>query len=149
MFSNQKKSFIKSKWFYGILVLFLFGFGIWVNYDTDSQNVNTVTEVSEETERQIQENASVVDSLGQETEEKQSEDSTAQTGEEQQTYYLIKAVEDVVKVFYYDENGQETLYQITTVPYQLLSTEDQKLLSEGVRVEDETELANFLENFDS
>ncbi len=149
MFSNQKKRFIKSKWFYGLLVLFLLAFGIWVNYDGNSQNVNTVTEVSEKTQNQTQESQPVVDSLDQETTEKESENEAAQTEEKQQTYYLIKEVEDVVKVFYCDENGQEDLYQITTVPFQLLSTEDQQLLSEGVRVEDENELADFLENFDS
>ena len=149
MFSNQKKGFIKSKWFYGLLVLFLLAFGIWVNYDGNSQNVNTVTEVSEKTQNQTQESQPVVDSLDQETTEKESENEAAQTEEKQQTYYLIKEVEDVVKVFYCDENGQEDLYQITTVPFQLLRTEDQQLLSEGVRVEDENELADFLENFDS
>ena len=149
MFSNQKKGFIKSKWFYGLLVLFLLAFGIWVNYDGNSQNVNTVTEVSEKTQNQTQESQPVVDSLDQETTEKESENEAAQTEEKQQTYYMIKEVEDVVKVFYCDENGQEDLYQITTVPFQLLSTEDQQLLSEGVRVEDENELADFLENFDS
>ena len=149
MFSNQKKGFIKSKWFYGLLVLFLLAFGIWVNYDGNSQNVNTVTEVSEKTQNQTQESQPVVDSLDQETTEKESENEAAQTEEKQQTYYLIKEGEDVVKVLYCDENGQEDLYQITTVPFQLLSTEDQQLLSEGVRVEDENELADFLENFDS
>ena len=149
MFSNQKKGFIKSKWFYGLLILFLLAFGIWVNYDGNSQNVNTVTEVSEKTQNQTQESQPVVDSLDQETTEKESENEAAQTEEKQQTYYLIKEVEDVVKVFYCDENGQEDLYQSTTVPCQLLSTEDQLLLSEGVRVEDENELADFLENFDS
>ena len=149
MFSNQKKGFIKSKWFYGLLILFLLAFGIWVNYDGNSQNVNTVTEVSEKTQNQTQESQPVVDSLDQETTEKESENEAAQTEEKQQTYYLIKEVEDVVKVFYCDENGQEDLYQITTVPFQLLRTEDQQLLSEGVRVEDENELADFLENFDS
>ena len=149
MFSNQKKGFIKSKWFYGLLVLFLLAFGIWVNYDGNSQNVNTVTELSEKTHNQTQERQPVVDRLDHETNEKESENEAAQTEEKQQTYYLIKEVEDVVKVFYCDENGQEDLYQITTVPFQLLSTEDQQLLSEGVRVEDENELADFLENFDS
>ena len=149
MFSNQKKGFIRSKWFYGLLVLFLLGFGIWVNYDGDSQKVNTVTEVSEKTQSPAQESHPVTDSLDQETTEKKSENETVQTEEKQQTYYLIKEVEDVVKVFYCDENGQEVLYQITTVPFQLLSTEDQQLLSEGVRVKDENELADFLENFDS
>lgn len=149
MFSNQKKGFMKSKWFYGLIVLFLLGFGVWVNYDGDSQKVNTAAEVSEKTQQQTRENRPVVDSLNQETTEKESEDATIQTEEKQQTYYLIKEVEDVVKVFYCDENGQEDLYQITTVPFQLLSSEDQQLLSEGVRVEDENELADFLENFDS
>ena len=105
MFSNQKKGFIKSKWFYGLLVLFLLAFGIWVNYDGNSQNVNTVTEVSEKTQNQTQESQPVVDSLDQETTEKESENEAAQTEEKQQTYYLIKEVEDVVKVFYCDENG--------------------------------------------
>ena len=86
MFSNQKKGFIKSKWFYGLLVLFLLALGIWVNYDGNSQNVNTVTEVSEKTQNQTQESQPVVDSLDQDTTEKESENEAAQTDEKQQTY---------------------------------------------------------------
>lgn len=150
MFSNQKKSFFKSKWFYGILVLFLLGFGIWVNYDGESQKVNIMTEVSEDSQMETREDVSTAKKeQQQEPSEAMSAEETGQSDKTQQTYYLIKEVEDVVKVFYCDEKGQENLYQITSVPFQLLSTEDQQLLSEGVRVNNENELADFLENFDS
>lgn len=149
MFSNQKKSFFKSKWFYGILVLFLLGFGVWVNYDGESQRVNTVTEVSKDSQMETQEDVSTAKNEQQQPSEAMSTEETGQSDKAQQIYYLIKEVEGVVKVFYCDEKGQENLYQITSVPFQLLSTEDQQLLSEGVRVDNENELADFLENFDS
>lgn len=149
MFSNQKKSFFKSKWFYGILVLFLLGFGVWVNYDGESQKVNTVTEVSKDSQMETQEDVSTAKNEQQQPSEAMSTEETGQSDKAQQIYYLIKEVEGVVKVFYCDEKGQENLYQITSVPFQLLSTEDQQLLSEGVRVDNENELADFLENFDS
>ncbi len=152
MFSNQKKNFFKSKWFYGIIVLSLLVFGIWVNYDGASQNTNTATKVDQESQTSEQE-PTVVDSLGQETTEEReegiTEESTEPSEEKQQTYYLIREIEGVVKVFYCDENGQESLYQITTIPFQLLSKEDQQLLAEGVHVDTEGELASFLENYDS
>lgn len=150
MFSNQRKSFFKSKWFYGILVLFLLGFGVWVNYDGESQSANTATEVSRNSQPETQKSAAAANNQQESSQsEKSAEEATEQSDETQQAYYLIKEVEDVVKVFYCDEKGQENLYQITSVPFQLLSTEDQQLLSEGVRVENESELADFLENFDS
>ncbi len=165
MFSNQKKKFLKGKWFYGIIVLFLLAFGIWINTDTESQKANTDTKVEQETVSAPKE-PSVVDSLGQmpsneheaneneanetkDAKEKTTEESTNPSEETQQPYYLIKEVEGVVKVFYCDEKGQETLHQITSVPFQLLSKEDQQMMSEGVRMETEEELASFLENFDS
>lgn len=152
MFSNQKKSFFKSKWFYGIIALALLVFGIWMNYDGSSQNVNTETEVDQESQKESGQSP-VVDSLRQEpsekAEEQSSEESTEPAGEEQQSYYLVKEVEGVVKVFYCDENGQESLHQITSIPFQLLSKEDQQMLTQGVPVNTESELAGFLENFDS
>ncbi|MCI9596357.1 MAG: hypothetical protein HFE75_03485 [Firmicutes bacterium] len=156
MFSNQKNNFFKGKWFYGIIVLFLLAFGIWVNTDTETQKANTNTKVEQEASSAPKE-SSVVDSLGQrpsertdESHEKSAEESTEPSSEEaQQPYYLIKEVEGVVKVFYCDEKGQETLHQITAIPFQLLGKEDQQMMSDGVRVDTEEKLAGFLENFDS
>ncbi len=151
MFNNQKKNFLKSKWFYGIIVIFLLVFGIWVNTGEKSHNVNTNAKVDQES-RTAEQEPSVVDSLGEDTSEEQTEGSaeyTEQSGETQRTYYSIQEAEGVVKVFYHDETGRETLKQITSIPFQLLSKQDQQLLTEGVQVETEEQLASFLENFDS
>lgn len=157
MFSNQKNNFFKSKWFYGIIALALLAFGIWVNYDGKSEKANTPAKVEQDSQAQTQASESgVVDSLGQETPEKINEKPTDESGqsldpseEKQQSYYLVREVEGVVKVFYCDENGQESLQQITSIPFSLLSGEDQKMLTEGVHIDTESELASFLENFDS
>lgn len=157
MFSNQKNNFFKSKWFYGIIALALLVFGIWVNYDGKSQKTNTPAKVEQESQTQTQTaKEGSVDSLGQQTPEKINETPTDESGqplqpseENQQSYYLVREVEGVVKVFYCDENGQESLHQITSIPFSLLSGEDQKMLTEGVHIDTESELASFLENFDS
>lgn len=157
MFSNQKNNFFKSKWFYGIIALALLAFGIWVNYDGKSQKTNTPAKVEQESQAQTQASKQgMVDSLRQETPEKINEKPTDESGqplqpseEKQQSYYLVREVEGVVKVFYCDENGQESLHQITSIPFSLLSGEDQKMLTEGVHIDTESELASFLENFDS
>ncbi|MCI8645630.1 MAG: hypothetical protein HFE76_02280 [Firmicutes bacterium] len=151
MFSNQRKNFFKSKWFYGIIALALLIFGIWVNYDGKSQNTNMETKVNQESQQQKQQAApaGMDQETPEKTEEEPTEDRVKPSEEKQQSYYLIREIEGVVKVFYCDENGQETLHQITSIPFQLLSKEDQQMLTEGVQVDTESELAGFLENFDS
>lgn len=153
MFSNQRKNFFKSKWFYGIIALALLIFGIWVNYDGKSQNTNMEAKVNQESQQQGQGQQAAPAGLEQKTPDKTAEEPTGErvkpSEEKQQSYYLIREIEGVVKVFYCDENGQETLHQITSIPFQLLSKEDQQLLTEGVQVDTESELAGFLENFDS
>lgn len=148
MFSNQKKRFFKSKWFYGIIIMLLLIFGLWMNYDGNSQKTNTTAKAGQETKAGEQPPA-VVDSLHQDTSEKNDSGSSEQSEDKQQPYYLIQEIEGVVKVFYCDENGRESLYQITSVPFHLMSQEDQQMLTEGVHVNSEDELADFLENFDS
>lgn len=153
MFSNRKKSFFKSKWFYGIIAVALLAFGIWINYDGGSQKTNTATKVDQQTQSTTQ-SPDVIDSRDGETSETTEEETTdkeetKETEETQQTYFLIREIEGVVKVFYCNGNGEESLYQITTIPFALLSKEDQQMLAEGVQVNSKNELADFLQNFDS
>ena len=63
--------------------------------------------------------------------------------------YLIKEVEGVVKVFVCDEDGNKELYLITSIPFDLLSESDQQLFVDGVTIETEEDLGEFLQNFDS
>ena len=45
--------------------------------------------------------------------------------------YLIKEVDGVVKVFICDEKGNKELYLITSIPFDLLSENDQQLFVDG------------------
>lgn len=148
MFSKQRKNFFQSKWFYLIIVILLLLFGIWINYGSDSQKETPIEEVSQQKQVETGDSAAT-ESHEQKTSQDKQEATTDESGETQQAYYLIREIEGVVKVFHCDENGEESLYQITTIPFQLLSQEDQQLLAEGVHVQTEAELADFLENFDS
>lgn len=138
MFSNKKKSFFKSKLFFGCLGALLLSFGIWLNYEGDQgREVNTPVQAEESSETA---QSTIVDSR---------EDEASQETTESQVYYLVREVEGVVKIFYCDENGKESLYEITSIPFDLLNQKDQQLFAEGVRINTLEELDRFLENFDS
>ncbi|MCL2436589.1 MAG: hypothetical protein FWD00_00975 [Clostridiales bacterium] len=63
-------------------------------------------------------------------------------------YYLVKAVDGIIKVFYYDADGRETLLQNTNIVYALISEVDQRLFSQGVILDTQDELMDLLQDFD-
>ena len=82
--------------------------------------------------------------------DKKDSASKQQTGtKEEPKTYLIKEVDGVVKVFVCDEDGRKELYLITSIPFDLLSESDQQLFVDGVTMETEEDLGEFLQNFDS
>ncbi len=118
--------------------------GIWLNYSRGTE------EDTEEAARsvQVEESREQDEKKTSETEENKKEDENTGT-ETAPESYLIKEVDGVVKVFLCDGEGNEELYLITSIPFELLSESDQKLFEEGVYMETEDDLGNFLENFDS
>ncbi len=54
-------------------------------------------------------------------------------------------MEGVVKVFVCDEDGNKELYLITSIPFDLLSESDQQLFVDGVTIETEEDLGEFLQ----
>ena len=80
----------------------------------------------------------------------QSGESDTQAAAESQEpgYYFVKVTDGAVNVYWY-EGDEKSLYRETDIEFSLLSAEDQKLLETGIRLENEQELAGFLENFDS
>lgn len=164
MFSNQKKSILKSKVLYGCVIVLLIVFGIWLNYDEkddEGQQTNTRTKVEETMPEQSSVSDSnqgslIIDSRENESQSQASEEETKEEEQKQESeptvqevYYLVREIDGVVKVFHCNEAGEESLYEITSIPFSLLSNEDQQLFAEGVRLEDKAQLESFLENFDS
>ncbi len=123
--------YIKNKWTYGLIWLSVIAIIVWIIAGTDRNNVPENIQVNQETYTM---EATVQESI---------EQTAADIG-----YYLIKAEDENVKVYWVDESG-EHLHRETNIPYPLLNVEDQEMLDEGIKLDTDEELAGFLENYDS
>ena len=119
-------------------------FGIWLNYtDNDEKKAEeTVQKIEIEEETAIKETGDT----DTREESKQLNEET-DTGMENKTY-LVKEENGAVKVYLCEGDNKE-LYLITSIPYDLLSENDQNMFKEGVIIDTDEDLGKFLENFDS
>lgn len=166
---NQRKSFFKGKLFY-IILLALFGFGIWMNQapagNMDSnapENVKADTKYPATTNSSVSQKNSgddILDNIigknqtvtpsGTDIDEENIDTKSSDTVEPANNgYYLVKEVNGVIKVFYYDQEGKETLIRDTDIAFSLLSTADQALFRKGVIKHTTEELDELLQDFES
>ena len=161
MFS-QRKSFLKGKWFYLILIG-LFAFGYWVNQPANSsenqENVDTGSTYQADNNNQTDssdKNYDIMDHIIGESNLSSggaADVSTTAGGiiqeNEKKGYYLIKEIDGVIKIFYYDEDGNETLIRTTDIAFSLLSINDQALFQKGIIRHSQSELEELLQDFES
>ena len=158
---NQRKSFFKGKLFY-IVLLALFAFGIWVNQapiDKDSPDdvkadsnypatTNDALNQGDDEYYDIMDNIIGNDNIGTPndtgTDVGTSPDESTNEG-----YYLVKEVDGVIMIFYYDEEGKESLIRETDIAFSLLSIADQALFQKGVIKHSSEELNELLQDFES
>ena len=140
MFSNRRQKQLKKRVILAAIAVVVMTFGIWLNYrdKASDEDVNeAVNKVKVEESEDVSENLS----------EKEANSDKGNINAPET--YLIKVEDGIVKVFLCDSEGNQELYLITSVPYDLLSESDQQLFIEGVTLETEEDLGKFLENFDS
>lgn len=159
MFS-QKKSFIKGKVFYLVLIG-LFIFGLWVNQVPDTTELpdGISTEAQQPVdslEGSSQENYDIMENImggtDSTTDAGIQEDSSEEDPQQEDiasSYYLIKEVEGIVKIFHYDESGKETFIRNTDIAFSLLSLTDQGLFQKGIMKTSTDELYELLQDFES
>lgn len=140
MFRDTRKKRLRNRVIFAAIGVFILSFGIWLNYQGNA----------EESAEDAVQNVEVKETQSSERPAKKDENSSDETGTEMKPEtYLIKEVEGVVKVFVCDEDGNKELYLITSIPFDLLSENDQQLFIDGVTMETEEDLGEFLQNFDS
>ena len=66
-----------------------------------------------------------------------------------ESYYLVKKAGDAIKVFFVDHSGNELELETTSILYDMLSYDDQRLFDEGYKVKSQEELAVLLQDFES
>ena len=142
MFRDTRRKKLKNRVIFTAIGVFVLGFGIWLNFQGNDKDEQPAEDTVKKVEVQQTESDKV-----SETKDKNGKDGT--DTEKRPETYLIKEVEGVVKVFVCDEDGNKELYLITSIPFDLLSESDQQLFVDGVTIETEEDLGEFLQNFDS
>lgn len=146
MFRDTRRKKLRNRIIFAALGVSILAFGIWLNYKTVVDE-----DGSEEAAKnvKVEESKDVNNESASDSRENQSEDEGEGTDtQEQPDSYLIKEVDGVVKVFECQDDKKE-LYLITSIPFELLSESDQQMFVDGVYMDTEEELGEFLENFDS
>jgi len=126
---------IKNKMTYILICLIVLGMMIWIIAGISGNDTESEVMVGQETY----------------TMETGTSENQQQTGSEamlDQGYYMVRADAENVYVYWVDQSG-EHLHKETTIPFGLLSTEDQKILENGVRFDNDEKLESFLESYDS
>lgn len=143
MFGYSKKKKLRNKVIAAAMGVAVMTLGIWLNY-SDNKDITT-----EETLNKVKiEESNVKESVSEDVDKEIEDEDETDTDIDDKTYFIIEE-EGVVKVYLCDANNNRELYLITSIPYELLSEEDQALFNEGVTLSTEKDLGRFLENFDS
>ncbi|QAT42829.1 hypothetical protein [Aminipila luticellarii] len=154
---TRKKRLVERKEFYIALVAIL-GVGylmgnLFLSPEDTDQKDNVSAKVSQ-TVKQNQDKADNISENRDMNSDEVSENSDINSDnsvQENQSgeYYLVKESDGVIKVYRYDENGEESLLKKTDILFSLLSEEDQELFSKGVVVQTDDELLELLQDFES
>jgi len=141
MFSQRKK-FYETKIFYIALGVCVFAFGVWMNA-APSKELNSkeagknepVSEYQKDTQenQKINKDKYVSDIKDAENTdaEVENEDKSAITNADYPCYF-IQEQDGLVKVFYFNSNGESHLVRTTAISFSLLSESDQTLFEKGI-----------------
>lgn len=161
MFRDTRRKTLRNRVIFMALGVFVMTFGIWLNYRSEApeeETADVANKVSVEEKSAEQDEDSSFEREWESDEMDSRIEKDGANGEEEEEgtdtesipeTYWIKEVEGVVKVFFRTEDGEEELYLITSIPFELLSENDQQMLRQGVELETKEDLGRFLENFDS
>ncbi len=161
---TQRKSFFKGKLFY-IILLVLFAFGLWLNQpiaEKAPEDIIADTDYPETTDKAIAQgdkgsgNYDILDNIIDKNQPVSTSVGAASTDnkidpadQKDKGYYLVKEVNGMIKIFYYNEEGKETLIRETDIAFSLLSVADQTLFRKGVIRHTPEELDELLQDFES
>jgi hypothetical protein len=162
---TQRKSFFKGKLFY-IILLVLFAFGLWLNQPIEErspEDVNAGTEYPESSDKTADQvdtgdKGNILDSIIDKNQPvsvttgaagSAAENKPDPSDREDKGYYLIKEIDGVIKIFYFNEDGKESLIRETDIAFSLLSVTDQTLFRKGIIRHSPEELDELLQDFES
>lgn len=140
LFSNKRQGLLNGKLFYVALICICI-FGFWMIKNDNLSDVSSFRDVSQNEDINV--NAQILnDRLG-----KNKKDDVL--NEKETAYYLLKETDGQIKLYHYDENGNEQVLKVTDIPFNLISEADQEYFKNGVIIKDENKLNELLQDFES
>lgn len=146
MFSQRRKKYRNVVWasvLTAVVILALVALlGYLGSFRDRSYNETPVNEqmTAQEVESEAESNESTED---------HNNDDDSESITKKQTYYLLKYDNDVVCVYFSDQQGNLTELEETAIVFETLSTEDQKQLMDGIQVENRDALNRLLMDYES
>lgn len=162
MFS-QKKSFLKEKMFFLLIVGLLVG-GYWMNKGGESaskQEVQPGVELSTQRETTIpshqadkQQPAELPPGKPEEKGQSVPPDSLNDTSSAlapstEKPYYLVRNDDGIIKIYYCEDEKSDQFIRATDINYSLLRESDQNMFDKGVIRKTKDGLSELLQDFES
>lgn len=151
MFSQRRKKYKNVVWACVLMAVAILALVVLLGYlgnfrdkNYDETSVNEPV-VAQELVEDGEDNYNGDGSLNGDNEEGVSSDENAK----KQTYYLLKYDNDVVRIYFSDQQGKLTELEETDIVYETLSTEDQKQFVDGIQVENRDALNRLLMDYES
>ncbi|MDO4553220.1 MAG: hypothetical protein Q4C22_06755 [Bacillota bacterium] len=161
---RERRSYRGRRWILPVVAALILGFGYWINQGTNEGLLPGAEEAAEETASPGTSapgsSATGQGGISLPTDESRQEAEDGETGHEEEgsgggpsesgeRYYLLRESENVVRLYYCDEEGQESYVRDTEIAFSLLSGEDQELFSQGLLIRTKAELDELLQDFES
>lgn len=148
MFSQRRKKYRNLVWASVLtaiallsLVLLLGYLGSFKEEPYQETPANETVSVTDETEAK--------ETKPDEITKTKDEATRSQQEIKKQTYYLLKYDNDIVRIFFSDQQGNLTELEETNIVYETLSPEDQRQLLDGIQAENREALNRILMDYES
>ena len=133
----------------GVMIVLIAGIEIF-NFSKNNQKNNENDIVKNETELSSR---YVVDDCVNEWEDysknvqNEIEETSGDLSDENK-HYILKSENEIIKIYYINENGEEVLYKVTDISTKYLGDEDVNELKNGIEVIGAQNLNQLLEDFE-
>ena len=166
MFTRQKKKSYQTFLYTAVVITlcFLIIALLWPQENTEEPDPQTVNAHSGLRQSEDDPNTEGADAYGDDDEEdgddtddgdadlqspNGTDDKKNNMTDDPDSYYLVKRADGRIKVFFVNAEGSMIELEDTSIVYEVLGPEDQKLFDEGCRVETQEALAVLLQDFES
>lgn len=146
IFYRNKNNYAVLLWIVPVLAVLLI-FGMWINAGDDDESV---LEGQGNSDVAVSTGSPAISggNFGEDDKNMPGSNNEVLDGQSG-AYYLLKEIDGTIKLFYYDERGNETLVAETNIAYLLISEKDQKAFEKGIVIRSPEELNELLQDFES